>query len=392
MSTPSPVTGKRKLVDDDVDAPSRKESKSASARARAIALNAMELLMMHLKRCKYLIPVAKRLRNSCVLCHSNEEGSHVSASGVRYDDISSEEWRSIIGTPETPSEQGLGMAAILADLGTSQYRNEPYTLTMLKHEVESYLCRVYTPKYATWYSTVAAGGGVSSHKEYNYVTDEKLMLCAKTESILATFKSILTAYGGFPKDVHRRFIRHPSAPQFLWPVVHQKQLAFVEVEGEGAGGSESREIVCIGYFALGSFAPTFDVELATCRIPDLLTLNARRRSEYDGQPHLANFPFGGTDIQDWLRAAKIRHVFEAKGIVPLGMLEETKTEEFKRKEQVATSCFVFNAALARLDIMRTALGEFYTDKFNDVAIRHDPVELSLELMTLAKELNDALLK
>lgn len=363
-----------------IDEPSCKETKKSSP------LNAMELLMMHLKRCKYLLPETKRLRNFCILCHDD---GHVSASGVLYEDISADEWRSII---EIQSEQSTGMAAILASLGTSRYDDSLFTLTMLKDCIESYLCRVYTPEYATWYSTIGAGT-ISNGKQYQYVVDEKLKLCAKTESILEAFKSILTAYGGFPKDVGRRFIRHPSAPQFLWPVVHHKQLAFVEVKGVNG----ANEVICIGYYSQGSFARVFDVELTPMRIPDLFALNAMRTSEYDGRPHLVDIRSTVMTCREWINQHKIRHVFEAKGLAVLNMCEEMKTEEFKRQELLVASCLMFNATLARLDCMRdrlnlirTALQECYTDKFNDVTIRHDQVKLSSELTILGKDLVDVL--
>lgn len=379
-STPTP-TEKRKLDAMSSNGDDDKSSHKKEKNARNL-IGAMELLMMHLKRCKYLLPKEKRLRNYCLLCPSNEDGSHVSSSGVRYDDISIDEWKFI---HDKSSEQSLGMATILSNLGTMNYIHEPYTLNMLKEQIELHFCRSYKHEYTKYYLNIGRGGLCSS-KEFGFAAaDENLMVCAKTHEILDTFKSILTLYGDFPKDVHRRFIRHPSAPQYLWPVIHCKSLAFVEIKSETDLGK--RRIVCIGEYCAG------DVELATLRIPDLLTMNAKRTSKYD---YRALSEVRITQYQEWLRRGNIPYVFngiyfDGTAITALPMLEDEKTEEFTRQEKLVASCIAFNDVLTRLDLVSKSLRECYTDKFNDVSTRHDQVKLTSDLMTLTKELSDLIL-
>lgn len=295
--------------------------------------------MMHLKRCKFVTS------KPCVMCQEPHD--------PKYEALAPTELKTMLTTQQP------GMDALLRDVGL--HWSQPYTIASLRDDLEFYFKEFDNPTYKT-YTKIVGRGCWASNLQYGHVADPVLKLSAKTELNLDTYRSIVMAYGGLPKDIQRRFSRNPSAPNFLWPVLKPYHtLAHVE--------DEKGEPVCIGRHREMRFG-CFDPEVVGQVTPDSV------------DKHLDDVR-DVTHIQAWLKAGNIRYSFRAKGIA---LSEEKKSPEFKHAEKLYVYNTFYQKVLGRLEELQKRLKDDAADKGRGLLSRYVATELLSELAAVTSEL------
>ncbi len=225
--------------------------------------------------------------------------------------------------------QGL-MNHYLGKLGMWLQQDTEADLLTLRHTVEKYLYEVKDLAYQrkVYIMDRCEWAWSDDKRPYQgYYVNTHLRIATKTKVICDTFHEVLTAYGALPADIHRRFVRGPSASHLMWPVFYPyNTLAHVE--------DEKGKLMCIGSYpgTPGSFDPTTPhIRLQDVKLEDI------------GNHHL---------YMTWLKDGGIPYVFGAKGTPCPG---EKKSPELKYAERLSAYREAFDGHLRHLNALQAQL-------------------------------------